>query len=50
LVTLGGRKFIWKICWGCSSLALTDVYLSTVSDRLNAVMKQVTIIATVFCH
>ena len=25
-----------------------DVYLSTVSDRLNAVMKQLTIIATVF--
>jgi magnesium transporter len=25
-----------------------DVYLSTASDRLNAVMKQLTIIATVF--
>jgi hypothetical protein len=39
---------MWKICWSCSSLALMDVYFSTVSDRLNALMKQLTIIATVF--
>jgi magnesium transporter len=27
-----------------------DVYLSTVSNRLNSVMKQLTLIATIFCR